>query len=73
MTVPGVGPVTAVRFLAAIDDPTRFRGAHAVEAYVGLVGGQRSSGVHESKEMIGWCEDAVLRQGAMNRHTTGMA
>ena len=44
MTVPGVGPVTAVRFVAAIDDPTRFTGAHAVEAYVGLVAGQRSSG-----------------------------
>jgi transposase len=44
MTVPGVGPVTAVRFLAAIDDRTRFAGAHAVEAYLGLVAGQRSSG-----------------------------
>ena len=44
MTVPGVGPVTAVRFLAAIDDRTRFTNAHAVEAYFGLVGGQRSSG-----------------------------
>lgn len=44
MTVPGVGPVTAVRFIAAIDDRTRFTGAHAVEAYVGLVAGQDSSG-----------------------------
>ena len=43
-TVPGVGPVTAVRFIAAIDDRTRFAGAHAVEAYVGLVPGQDSSG-----------------------------
>lgn len=44
MTVPGVGPVTAVRFIAAIDDRTRFTGAHAVESYVGLVPGQDSSG-----------------------------
>lgn len=44
MTVPGVGPVTAVRFIAAIDDRTRFAGAHAVESYVGLVAGQDSSG-----------------------------
>ena len=44
MTVPGVGPVTAVRFVAAVDDRTRFPDAHAVEAYVGLVGGQRSRG-----------------------------
>ena len=44
MTVPGIGPVTAVRFIAALDDPTRFTGAHAVESYVGLVPGQDSSG-----------------------------
>lgn len=44
LTVPGVGPVTAVRFVAALDDHTRFEGAHAVEAYVGLVPGQDSSG-----------------------------
>ena len=44
MTVPGVGPVTAVRFVAALDDRTRFASAHAVEAYVGLVGGQHASG-----------------------------
>jgi transposase len=44
MTVPGVGPVTAVRFMAALDDHTRFDGAHAVEAYVGLIPGQDSSG-----------------------------
>ena len=43
MTVPGVGPVTAVRFKAALDDRTRFRSAHAVESYLGLVPGQYSS------------------------------
>ena len=43
MTVPGVGPVTAVRFVAAIDDVTRFRNAHAVESYLGLTPGESSS------------------------------
>jgi transposase len=43
MTVPGVGPVTAVRFRAAIDDVTRFRTGHAVESYLGLVPGEHSS------------------------------
>jgi transposase len=43
MTVPGVGPVTAVRFKAALDDISRFRSAHAVESYIGLVPGERSS------------------------------
>jgi transposase len=29
MTVPGVGPMTALAFLATVDDPTRFRRARA--------------------------------------------
>ncbi len=43
MTVPGVGPSTAIRFVAALDEITRFEGAHAVESYLGLVPGERSS------------------------------
>jgi transposase len=43
MTVPGVGPSTAVRFVAAIDDITRFESAHKVESYLGLVPGENSS------------------------------
>lgn len=43
MTAPGVGPITAERFRAAIDDVTRFRSAHAVESYLGLVPGEHSS------------------------------
>lgn len=51
MTVPGVGPVTAVRFVSAIDDVTRFDGAHALQSYLGLVPGERSSG--DSKQRTG--------------------
>jgi len=36
-SVPSVGPVTAAAFLAAIDDAQRFRHAHQLEAYLGLV------------------------------------
>jgi transposase len=43
MTVPGVGPVTAVRFVAALDDVRRFPHASAVQAYLGLVPGEDSS------------------------------
>lgn len=43
MTVPGVGPVTAVRFAAAIDDISRFSSAHTVESYLGLVPGEYQS------------------------------
>jgi len=43
-TVPGVGPVTAASFVSTIDDITRFESAHQVEAYLGLVPSERSSG-----------------------------
>jgi transposase len=43
-SVPGVGPVTAAAFLAAFDDVQRFRHAHHLEAYLGLVPREYSSG-----------------------------
>ena len=43
MTAPGVGPTTAVRFVAAVDDVKRFPTAHRVEAYLGLTPGENSS------------------------------
>ena len=43
MTAPGVGPVTAVLFKATIDDVSRFKSAHLVESYLGLVPGEHSS------------------------------
>src|SRR5262245_23569915 len=36
MTASGVGPITALCFLATIDEPTRFRRSRSVGAYVGL-------------------------------------
>ena len=36
MTVPGVGPMTALAFMAAIDDPRRFKASTDVGAYLGL-------------------------------------
>ena len=42
-SAPGVGPVTSVAFVARLDDVTRFRSAHAAEAYLGLVPGEWSS------------------------------
>ena len=43
-TAPGVGPVTASAFVATIDDITRFRTAHELEAYLGVIPSERSSG-----------------------------
>jgi transposase len=44
MTVPGVGPVTALRFVATVDRIDRFETAHALQSYLGLVPGEHSSG-----------------------------
>ncbi len=43
-TAPAVGAVTGVAFRAALDDARRFRGAHQVESYLGLVPREYSSG-----------------------------
>ena len=52
MTMPGIGPVSAVRFAAAVDDVTRFPHAHAVQSYLGLVPSEYSSGEQQSKGAI---------------------
>lgn len=43
-TAPGIGPVTAAALVATIDDISRFDSAHQLEAYLGVVPGERSSG-----------------------------
>ena len=42
-TAPGVGPVIATAFVATLDEAGRFRGAHQVESYLGLVPSEDSS------------------------------
>jgi len=44
MQIPGVGPVTALSFMTAIDDPTRFRRSRDVAAYFGLTSRRWQSG-----------------------------
>ena len=48
-SAPSVGPVTAAAFVSAIDDPARFKRAHQVEAYLGLVPSEMSSGEKQRK------------------------
>lgn len=52
MTVPGVGPLTAIRFVAALDEHERFHSAHAVESYFGLTPGERSSSEQQRRTSI---------------------
>lgn len=61
MTVPGVGPITAVRFAAAIDDVSRFTNAHKLQSYLGLTPGEDSSGERKRKTRITKAGSSHLR------------
>src|SRR5262249_20073286 len=61
MTVPGVGPVTALCFKATIDDPTRFKRSRSVGAYVGLTTRRHASGETDWSGRISKYGDAMLR------------
>ena len=61
MTIPGIGPITALCFKATIDDPTRFRRSRSVGAYVGLTTRRHASGEVDWSGRISKCGDAMLR------------
>ena len=61
MTVPGVGPITALAFKATIDDPARFARSRSVGAYVGLTCRRHASGEVDWSGRISKCGDAMLR------------
>jgi transposase len=61
MTATGVGPATAVRFVAARDEISRFKSGHAVESYVGLVPGEDSSAERKRRTSITKAGPTALR------------
>lgn len=62
MSVPGVGPVTSLRFVAALDDVSRFPDAHSVEAYLGLTPGENSSSQRQHRTGITKAGPAAVRR-----------
>jgi transposase len=52
MSMPGIGPVTALTFVAAIDDISRFEHAYQLTSYVGLTPGENSSSERERRTGI---------------------
>lgn len=60
-TVPGVGPLTATAFVATVDDVGRFASAHQLEAYLGLVPSERSSGETQRRGRITKAGNVRLR------------
>jgi transposase len=61
MTVPGVGPITALAFLSTIDDPERFKHARDVGPYLGLTPTRYQSGETDRHGRISKCGDAFTR------------
>ena len=61
MTIPGIGPITALTFHAAIDEPARFRRSRSVGAYVGLTPRRYASGEIDWRGRISKCGDRLLR------------
>jgi transposase len=61
MTIPGVGPLTALAFVAAIDDPSRFKRSRDIGAYLGLVPRRHQSGETDRVGGISKCGDRAVR------------
>jgi transposase len=61
MTIPGVGQLTALAFVAAIDDPSRIRRSRDVGAYLGLVPRRYQSGEVDYVGSISKCGDRRVR------------
>ncbi|MDQ0319798.1 transposase [Pararhizobium capsulatum DSM 1112] len=61
MTVPGVGPITAVSYVATIDDPSRFRRSRDVGAHLGLTPRRYQSGETDTQGHISRCGDEAMR------------
>jgi len=61
MTVPGIGPVTALCYRATIDEPSRFTRSRSVGAYLGLTTRRHASGEVDWTGRISKCGDAMLR------------
>jgi transposase len=62
MTVPGVGPITALTYTASIEDPRRFARSDDVGAYAGLVPRRNQSGERDTSGHISKAGDPMLRR-----------
>lgn len=61
MSVPGVGPITALAFRATIDRPERFRRSRDVGAHLGLTPARYQSGETDIQGKISRCGDELTR------------
>jgi len=61
MTIPGVEPITALAFVATIDNAARFEKSRAVGAYLGLTSRRYQSGEMDYSGRISKFGDGLLR------------
>lgn len=61
MSVPGVGPITALTFKSSIEDPGRFNRSSDAGAYAGLVPRRSQSGERDYNGHISKAGDPMLR------------
>lgn len=52
LTIPGVGPLTVLAFVAAVDEVSRFSTAAELESYLGLTPGENSSSDRKRRTSI---------------------
>lgn len=62
LTIPGVGPITVLAFVAAIGDPARFSDSRDVGSYFGLRPGRDQSGEQDPMLPITKCGDEYVRR-----------
>jgi transposase len=61
MTAPGVGPVVALTFMSAVDDPHRFRRSESVGAHFGMTPRKYQSGETDVTGSISRVGDTAVR------------
>ena len=61
MTIPGVGPVNALSFIALVDDPNRFSRTSDVGAFLGLTPKRHQSGEVDWSGRVSKCGDGAMR------------
>jgi transposase len=62
MSTPGIGPITALHFVAIVDTLRRFKSAHDVESYLGLTPGENSSSERKQRTSITKAGSSSMRR-----------
>lgn len=70
MTVPGVGPIVALSYVAAVDDPQRFSRSRAVGVHFGLTPKRYQSGEVDHSGAISKAGDELVRTMLYEAATT---